>query len=77
MDLIEVEEGTTRFFIPRQDSSSPFPPGSAPVFYNRRMELNRDGTVLFVTVLKPSGTSMLWGQLVSGVFGSPQNVASG
>ena len=54
MDLIEVEEGTTRFFIPRQDSSSPFPPGSAPVFYNRRMELNRDGTVLFVTVLQPS-----------------------
>jgi len=54
MDLIEVEEGTTRFFVPRQDASSHFPPGSAPVFYNRRMELNRDGTVLFVTVMKPS-----------------------
>ncbi len=54
MDLIEVEEGTTRFFVPRQDASSPFPPGSAAVFYNRRMELNRDGTVLFVTVLQPS-----------------------
>jgi tRNA (guanine26-N2/guanine27-N2)-dimethyltransferase len=54
MDLIEVEEGTTRFFVPRQDESSHFPPGSAPVFYNRRMELNRDGTVLFVTVMKPS-----------------------
>ena len=54
MDLIEVEEGTTRFFVPCQDESSHFPPGSAPVFYNRRMELNRDGTVLFVTVMKPS-----------------------
>jgi tRNA (guanine26-N2/guanine27-N2)-dimethyltransferase len=53
MDLIEVEEGSTRFFAPRQDASSHFPPGSAPVFYNRRMELNRDGTVLFVTVMKP------------------------
>lgn len=54
MDLIEVEEGTTRFFVPQQDASSHFPPGSAHVFYNRRMELNRDGTVLFVTVMKPS-----------------------
>jgi tRNA (guanine26-N2/guanine27-N2)-dimethyltransferase len=54
MDLVEVEEGTTRFFVPRQDASSHFPPGSAPVFYNRRMELNRDGTILFVTAMKPS-----------------------
>lgn len=54
MDLIEVEEGTTKFFVPRQDASSHFPPGTAPVFYNRRMELSRDGTVLFISVIKPS-----------------------
>jgi tRNA (guanine26-N2/guanine27-N2)-dimethyltransferase len=54
MDLIEMEEGTTRFFVPRQDLSSHFPPGSAPVFYNRRMELSRDGTVLFVSSVGPS-----------------------
>ena len=54
MDLIEVEEGSTKFFIPRQDASSHFPPGSASVFYNPRMEMNRDATVLFVAVTKPS-----------------------
>ena len=54
MDLIAVEEGKTRFFVPFQDSAHAFPPGTAPVFYNRRMELNRDGTVLFVTVMQPS-----------------------
>jgi len=53
MDLIEVEEGTTKFFIPLQDDSSHFPPGSAPIFYNPRMEMNRDATVLFVAVVKP------------------------
>ena len=55
MDLVQVEEGSTRFFVPRQDASSCFPPGTAPVFYNRRMELNRDATVLFLSVMKPSG----------------------
>lgn len=55
MDLVRVEEGSTRFFVPRQDTSSRFPPGTARVFYNRRMELNRDATVLFTSVMKPSG----------------------
>jgi tRNA (guanine26-N2/guanine27-N2)-dimethyltransferase len=54
MDLIEVSEGKTRFFVPAQDAASRFPPGSAPVFFNRRMELNRDATVLLLTVLNPS-----------------------
>ena len=53
MDRIEVEEGRTRFFIPHQDSAHAFPPGTAPVFYNRRMELNRDATVLFISVIQP------------------------
>lgn len=53
MDRIEVEEGRTRFFVPLQDSAHPFPPGTAPVFYNRRMELNRDATVLFISVIQP------------------------
>ena len=55
MDLIEVSEGKTRFFVPaRQDAASRFPPGSAPVFFNRRMELNRDATVLLLSILNPS-----------------------
>ncbi|MDO9033717.1 MAG: tRNA (guanine(10)-N(2))-dimethyltransferase, partial [Methanoregula sp.] len=54
MELIEATEGKTRFFIPVQDNTTQFPPGSAPIFFNRRMELNRDVTVLLLSILKPS-----------------------
>lgn len=54
MDFIEATEGKTRFFIPAQDAAARFPPGTAPVFFNRRMELNRDATILLLSVLKPS-----------------------
>ena len=54
MDLIETTEGKTTFFVPAQDASTQFPPGTAPIFFNRRMELNRDATVLLVSVLRPS-----------------------
>ena len=53
MELIEAVEGRTRFFIPGQDEDSAFPPGTAAVFYNRRMELNRDATVLLLQVIHP------------------------
>lgn len=53
MELIEAIEGRTRFFIPGQDENSAFPPGTAPVFYNRRMEFNRDATVLLLQVIRP------------------------
>jgi len=48
MGLVEITEGTTRFFVPEQDAGSSFPPGTGAVFYNRRMELNRDATILFL-----------------------------
>ena len=54
MELIEATEGKTHFFIPVQDDTKQFPPGSAPIFFNRRMELNRDVTVLLLSILKPS-----------------------
>jgi len=54
MDLIEAGEGKTTFFVPDQDGSTQFPPGTAPIFFNRRMELNRDATVLLVSILNPS-----------------------
>jgi tRNA (guanine26-N2/guanine27-N2)-dimethyltransferase len=53
MEVIEAEEGTTRFFVPRQDPGHAFPPGTGRIFYNRRMELNRDATVLLTSVLNP------------------------
>lgn len=53
MELIEAVEGSTRFFVPGQNEDSAFPPGTAPVFYNRRMELNRDATVLLLQVIHP------------------------
>src|SRR5208337_5281725 len=54
MDLVEVTEGKTTFLVPVQDDTTQFPPGSAPIFFNRRMELNRDATVLLLPVLEPS-----------------------
>jgi len=54
MELIEATEGKTTFFVPAQDVLSRFPPGTAPIFFNRRMELNRDATILLVSILKPS-----------------------
>ncbi|MGD0535446.1 MAG: tRNA (guanine(10)-N(2))-dimethyltransferase [Methanoregula sp.] len=54
MDVIEATEGKTTFFVPVQDNREQFPPGTAPVFFNRRMELNRDATVLLLSALKPS-----------------------
>lgn len=37
-----VVEGTTRVEVPVPDESAAFPPSTAPVFYNPRMELSRD-----------------------------------
>jgi tRNA (guanine26-N2/guanine27-N2)-dimethyltransferase len=54
MDLTEATEGKTRFLVPVQDDATQFPPGSAPIFFNRRMQLNRDATVLILPVLQPS-----------------------
>jgi tRNA (guanine26-N2/guanine27-N2)-dimethyltransferase len=54
MELIEAKEGKTTVLIPVQDDTTQFPPGSAPIFFNRRMELNRDITILLLAILKPS-----------------------
>jgi len=54
MDLVEVTEGATRLFVPVQDASLQFPPGSSAIFYNRRMELNRDATILLLSSIQPS-----------------------
>ncbi len=63
----EVEEGITRFFIPEQDENCSFPPGSAPVFYNPRMQLNRDSTTYLLRHLDVS--SYLDAMGASGVRG--------
>jgi tRNA (guanine26-N2/guanine27-N2)-dimethyltransferase len=54
MDLIEATEGATTFFVPVQDAGTQFPPGTASIFFNRRMELNRDATILLLSILMPS-----------------------
>jgi tRNA (guanine26-N2/guanine27-N2)-dimethyltransferase len=54
MELKEAVEGSTQILIPEQDEDSAFPPGTAPVFYNKRMAINRDATVLLLTVVRPS-----------------------
>jgi len=54
MDLTEATEGKTTFFVPVQDADGQFPPGTAPVFFNRRMEINRDATILLLSLFRPS-----------------------
>ena len=80
MELIETTEGKTRFFIPVQDNTTQFPPGSAPIFFNRRMELNRDATMLLLSILKPSdyldamGATGIRGMRVSNECGIPVTI---
>ena len=53
METAVVKEGRTSFSVPVQDPNASFPPGSASIFFNRRMEINRDTTILLLSVLKP------------------------
>lgn len=54
MELVEATEGKTTILIPVQDDTTQFPPGSAPIFFNRKMELNRDVTIILLSILQPS-----------------------
>ncbi len=54
MEYIWAEEGKLRFLIPVTDPRHPFPPGSAPVFFNPRMEISRDATVILAGLLPVS-----------------------
>ncbi|MDD3407116.1 MAG: tRNA (guanine(10)-N(2))-dimethyltransferase [Methanomicrobium sp.] len=51
MQLVEVKEGRTRFLVPVMDENLNFPPSGAPVFFNKKMELNRDTTILMLRCL--------------------------
>jgi tRNA (guanine26-N2/guanine27-N2)-dimethyltransferase len=53
-EYVLAREGTTSFYIPTTDPAHPFPPASASVFYNPRMELNRDATILLLSLLRPN-----------------------
>lgn len=80
MDLTEVREGITSVLVPVQDAAAQFPPGSGPIFFNRRMELNRDATVLLLSFLKPSdyldamGATGIRGMRVAGECDIPVTV---
>ena len=53
MEYRQVTEGATTFEAPVQDEQTAFPPGTAPVFYNTKMEFNRDMTVLLLSCISP------------------------
>ena len=56
MNLIEVKEGKVSVLIPNPkdyEKNGVFDPSWAPVFYNPKMKLNRDLSVLFLSVIKP------------------------
>ncbi|MDD1674072.1 MAG: tRNA (guanine(10)-N(2))-dimethyltransferase [Methanomicrobiales archaeon] len=61
MECERVQEGRTTLIVPVQDPSHPFPPASAHVFYNRRMEINRDATILFLAHARPDAYLDLMG----------------
>ncbi|MDD1725107.1 MAG: tRNA (guanine(10)-N(2))-dimethyltransferase [Methanospirillum sp.] len=67
MDLTQVTEGRTTILVPAQNPDVHFPPGTAPVFYNPRMALNRDTTVLLVKQVSP--VSYLDAMAASGIRG--------
>jgi tRNA (guanine26-N2/guanine27-N2)-dimethyltransferase len=69
MELVEVMEGRTAFFVPVQDAGTDFPPGTAAVFFNHRMELNRDATVLFCSCAEPAPKDYLDAMGATGVRG--------
>jgi tRNA (guanine26-N2/guanine27-N2)-dimethyltransferase len=48
-----VQEGLTGIRVPVVDEQASFPPSSVPVFYNPRMEMNRDATILLLSLLRP------------------------
>ncbi|HUU79605.1 MAG TPA: tRNA (guanine-N1)-methyltransferase, partial [candidate division Zixibacteria bacterium] len=52
--LVEVIEGKTIILVPDVEafrkSPSSFPPSDAPVFYNKRMEINRDFALALLRV---------------------------
>lgn len=80
MDLTETTEGRTSFLVPVQDTAAQFPPGSAPIFFNRRMAINRDITVLLLPILGPSdyldamGATGIRGLRVAGECGIPVTI---
>ena len=80
MDLTEVREGSTTVLVPVQDATAQFPPGTVPIFFNRRMELNRDATVLLLSLLEPSdyldamGATGIRGLRVAGECGIPVTI---
>lgn len=80
MECTEIREGGTVILVPVQDMAGSFPPGTAPVFFNRRMELNRDATVLLCSVLHPSdyldamGASGIRGLRIAGECGIPVTI---
>ncbi|TAJ43646.1 tRNA (guanine(10)-N(2))-dimethyltransferase [Methanofollis fontis] len=80
MERVLVTEGRTSFFAPVQDENAAFPPGSAPIFYNRRMEANRDATVLFCAAVRPSdyldamGATGVRGLRVANESGTPVTI---
>jgi tRNA (guanine26-N2/guanine27-N2)-dimethyltransferase len=53
MDLVPFAEGGTELLIPAQNPGRAFPPRSAPVFFNPRMALSRDATVLLLKGIPP------------------------
>lgn len=67
MHTSQVTEGRTTIAVPYQDPDVHFPPGTAPVFYNSRMALNRDTTVLVVRQTTP--ISYLDAMSASGIRG--------
>ncbi|MDD1669110.1 MAG: tRNA (guanine(10)-N(2))-dimethyltransferase [Methanomicrobiales archaeon] len=80
MDLVPITEGGTELLVPLHDPSRAFPPGSSPVFFNPRMALSRDATVLLLrgiqieSYLDAMGATGARGIRVAGECGIPVTI---
>ena len=77
MRLATVREGVTQLFVPEDHESNGPASADMPVFYNPKMEFNRDMSVVVLGSLLKDGDSFLDGLSASGARGIRVKVESG
>lgn len=78
MNLVEVKEGKVSILIPNPkdyEKNGKFDPSWSPIFYNPRMKLNRDISVIIMSIIKPK--SIIDALSASGVRGIRYFVEAG
>jgi len=69
LQLVMIREGDTQLFVPADHESNGPSTSSMPVFYNPKMEFNRDMSVFLLGKLLRGGQSLLDGMSATGARG--------